>query len=95
MLQKSTYSPFRKFELSCLYTLSFISFVALIFFVVTTNVYSAQVTLAWDANTEPDVAGYKIYSGTSSGNYDNVIDVGNQTNGTIQNLVEGRRSILR
>ena len=25
-------------------------------------VYSAQVTLAWDANTEPDLAGYIVYS---------------------------------
>jgi len=29
------------------------------------------VTLAWDANTEPDLAGYKVYWGRSSGNYDN------------------------
>ena len=29
------------------------------------------VTLAWDANTEPDLAGYKVYWGRSSGRYDN------------------------
>ena len=29
------------------------------------------VTLAWDANTEPDLAGYKVYWGRSSGHYDN------------------------
>jgi hypothetical protein len=28
---------------------------------------AAEVTLAWDANTEPDLAGYKIYYDTSSG----------------------------
>ena len=28
---------------------------------------SAEVTLAWDANTEPDLAGYKIYYCTGSG----------------------------
>jgi hypothetical protein len=29
------------------------------------------VTLAWDANTEPDLAGYKVYWGRSSRHYDN------------------------
>jgi len=29
------------------------------------------VTLAWDANTEPDLAGYKVCWGRSSGHYDN------------------------
>ena len=29
------------------------------------------VTLAWDANTEPDLAGYKVYWGRSSGKYEN------------------------
>lgn len=47
---------------------------------------TAQVTLGWDANIEPDLAGYKIYYGTSSGNYTNSIDVGNVTQYTIYNL---------
>ena len=29
----------------------------------------ASVTLAWDANPEPDIAGYKVYYGTESGSY--------------------------
>jgi len=29
--------------------------------------YALDVTLAWDANTEPDLAGYGIYYGTESG----------------------------
>jgi hypothetical protein len=29
--------------------------------------YAMDVTLAWDANTEPDLAGYTIYYGTESG----------------------------
>jgi fibronectin type 3 domain-containing protein len=28
------------------------------------------VRLAWDANTEPDLAGYTVYAGTASGTYD-------------------------
>ncbi len=90
MLQKNTYSPFRKSELFCLHALSFISLVALILFIATTNVHSAQVTLVWSPNTELDLAGYKIYTGPSSENYDNVHDVGNETSYTIQNLTEGQ-----
>ena len=37
--------------------------------------YSATVTLAWDANTEPDLAGYKIHYGTASHDYSRSIDV--------------------
>jgi len=33
--------------------------------------YAQQVTLAWDANSEPDLAGYKIYYGSlTAGPYD-------------------------
>ena len=30
---------------------------------------AAQVTVGWDPNTEPDIAGYKVYYGTVSRNY--------------------------
>jgi len=87
MLQNNAFSPLRKPELSCLRALSFIFILALTLFVSTTSVYSAQVTLAWNPNTEPDFAGYKLYTGLTSGNYDNTTDVGNQTGYTLQNLV--------
>lgn len=51
---------------------------------------TAQVTLEWDSNTEPGLAGYKIYYGTSSGSYDAVVDVGNWTSCTIASLEEGK-----
>jgi hypothetical protein len=41
--------------------------------------HSAQVTLTWDPNSESDLAGYKIYYGTASGNYQWKTDVGNVT----------------
>src|SRR5207245_9008613 len=51
---------------------------------------AAQVTLAWDPNTEPDLAGYKLYYGTSSGPYQFSVDVGNLTSYTLSGLLEGR-----
>ena len=53
------------------------------------DVHSAQVTLGWDANTESSIAGYRIYYGTASRVYSNIIDVGNQTWGKVSGLGEG------
>jgi len=50
---------------------------------------ATSVDLAWDANTEPDLAGYKIYYGTASGVYGTPIDVGNVTAYTLTGLTEG------
>ncbi|MFH1146882.1 MAG: BACON domain-containing protein [Pseudomonadota bacterium] len=52
-------------------------------FVHSPDVHSASVTLAWDPNQEPDIAGYMLYYGASSGNYTNSVDVGNQTQYTL------------
>ena len=40
---------------------------------------AATVQVTWNPNTEPDLAGYKIYYGTASGVYGDPIDVGNVT----------------
>jgi hypothetical protein len=50
---------------------------------------AAQVTLAWDPNSEPDLSGYKLYYGTSSGNYSNTISLGLVTTYTVTNLTDG------
>ena len=50
---------------------------------------AAQITLAWDPNTEPAVSGYRVYYGTASHHYTAVIDVGNQTALTISGLIPG------
>lgn len=34
---------------------------------ITSTVFAMDVTLQWDANTEPDLAGYKIYYDMNSG----------------------------
>src|SRR5208283_3115362 len=50
---------------------------------------TGSVTLAWNASTDPSVAGYNIYYGGTSGNYTNEICAGNATNATISGLVQG------
>ena len=43
--------------------------ITLIFSITAGSAYSANLTLAWDANNEPDLIGYRVYCGDSSGNY--------------------------
>jgi hypothetical protein len=38
----------------------------LLFFFAVTQSYALDVTLGWDANAEPDLAGYKVYYKTGS-----------------------------
>lgn len=52
-------------------------------------VWAESATVSWDPNTESDLAGYKIYYGVNSHNYDNVIDVGNVTSFTVTGLTAG------
>jgi len=51
---------------------------------------AAQVTLAWDPNTETDLSGYKLYYGPASGSYPSSVDVGNLTSYTLSGLLEGQ-----
>ncbi|OPY74742.1 MAG: FG-GAP repeat protein [Syntrophorhabdus sp. PtaU1.Bin050] len=51
--------------------------------------HSAQITLAWNASTDEDLVGYKVYYGTASRQYEWSIDVGNVTTYTITNLSDG------
>ena len=51
--------------------------------------HASDVTLAWDANSETDLAGYKIYVSQESGVYAEGIDVGNVTTYTVTGLADG------
>ena len=50
---------------------------------------TGSVTLAWNASTDPSVAGYNVYYGGASGVYTNKIPAGNTTNATISGLIQG------
>jgi hypothetical protein len=50
---------------------------------------ASNVMVLWEANTELDLAGYKVYWGTGSRNYNNIVDAGNKTNQVVSNLVSG------
>lgn len=68
----------------------------IVFFCALTSSHAMEVTLEWDANTEPDLAGYRVYykTGSSGPPYDGAgatedgspIDIGNDTTYTVHGL---------
>jgi hypothetical protein len=69
---------------------AFLAAAILTFFVAqASTANAASVSLAWDASTGPNVAGYKIRYGTTSQTYTQQLDVGNATIGTVSNLTAG------
>ena len=59
------------------------------------TVFAQTVTLRWDPNSEPDLAGYIVQYGTQSGNPSTSIDVGNVTSRQISGLQAGRTYYFR
>ncbi len=47
------------------------------------------VSLIWSANTDLPIGGYKVHIGTASGQYDNIVDVGDVTQYTTEDLPQG------
>ena len=53
------------------------------------GVSGRSLRLAWDASTDPDVVGYRVYYGNASGEYTQSVTVSNVTFATISDLTEG------
>jgi len=70
-------------SISRIWSLGFEIVVCIMVGVTASNALAAQATLAWDANTESDLAGYKVHYGTVSGSYSVHTDVHNVTTSTV------------
>jgi hypothetical protein len=53
-----------------------------------------RIKLAWDPSSDPNVAGYKVYYGTSPGKYGNGFAVGNVTTYDLTGLIKGQKYYL-
>lgn len=53
------------------------------------SLFAGSVVATWNANSEPDLAGYKLFYGTASRTYTDSIDVGNVTEQEVSDLTDG------
>jgi hypothetical protein len=53
-----------------------------------------SIKLAWDLSTDTNLAGYKVYYGTSPGKYSSGIAVGNVTTYVLTGLIKGQKYYL-
>jgi hypothetical protein len=90
---------FRIFRKQLPHPILFCFSLVLALFAITAPAYALDVTLAWDSNTEPDLAGYKLYyktgssgppyAGTGAAEGDSPIEVFNVTQFTVHGLANG------
>src|SRR5207253_1279271 len=62
---------------------------ALIWLASITRVVAGNMTLAWDADSDPSVVGYRLYSGTTTGVYTQTTEVGSALSVSASNLAGG------
>ncbi|MEI9476673.1 MAG: fibronectin type III domain-containing protein [Deltaproteobacteria bacterium] len=67
------------------------SLILFLSFLFSTIDSAAQIRLAWNPNSESDLAGYGVYYGTASRTYGAPINVGNVTSYTLTGLTPGVR----
>ena len=69
---------------------SFLIISALSTFGFVSAVNGQAVKLSWDANPQPDIAGYRVYCGTTSRVYTQCLEVGNSTSLIVSGLQAGK-----
>jgi hypothetical protein len=67
-----------------------LSVCSLLLLLLAQNAFAAPVTLAWNAVSAADLAGYILYYGYTSGNYSLSVDVGNTTTAALSGLDQGK-----
>jgi len=68
----------------------FLRTINLTFLLLAPLLNAGSATVSWNANSELDLAGYKIYYGKSSGSYESQVYVGNVTSYHLTGLEEGK-----
>jgi hypothetical protein len=63
---------------------------SLLLLLLAQNAFAAPVTLAWNAVSAADLAGYILYYSYASGSYSLSVDVGNSTNASLSGLDQGK-----
>jgi chitinase len=63
---------------------------SLLLLLLAQNAFAAPVTLAWNAVSAADLAGYVLYYGYAPGNYSLSLDVGNYTTAALSGLDQGK-----
>lgn len=58
--------------------------------VFSTAVWAGAIKVKWNANSEPDLAGYRVHVGEAKGIYTNIIDVGDTTEHVITDAAYGK-----
>jgi len=72
----------KKLSLFCVVIMAFMLFPFLSF-------AAGEATVSWQANTEPDLEGYRVYYGTAPGSYGPFVPAGTNTSKTITDLDDG------
>jgi hypothetical protein len=92
-IKKSSWHAFSQ----CASCFRFVLIAALIFaisLIMISAAFAKQIIIAWDASTDPNVVGYKVYYGTASKNYGPPVDVGNRTTFALGGLSAGQTYYL-
>ena len=61
-----------------------------IFIALSATASASQITVAWDRCTDPNIAGYYLYYGIKSGNYQYKVKVGNYNSCAVSGLENGK-----